>query len=180
MKKIYFVLTNTGTILSRIIRAYTKDEFAHVSISLDSELQQMYSFGRLHPYNAFIGGFVHEYIDKGTFKRFYNTNSKIYELEIENEQYECLKQIIIDFQSNKEKYKFNLIGLLAVGFNIKYQKDNKYYCAEFIKYATEESGIRLDLPDLVRPENFKDIQGKKEIYQGLLREYKPEKEIITI
>jgi len=69
------------------IKKYTKDEFSHVSISLDVDLNEMYSFGRLNPYNAFWGGFVHEYIDKGTFKRFYNTNAKIYSLEITEEKY---------------------------------------------------------------------------------------------
>ncbi len=180
MKKIYFVLTATGTILSKIIRAYTKDEFSHVSISLDKELQHMYSFGRLHPYNAFSGGFVHEYIDKGTFKRFYKTQSVIYEYEIEDKQYDLLKQTVLNFQHKKNSLKFNLIGLLAVGFNIKYQKENSYYCAEFIKFATEQSGIKLNLPEIVRPENFKDIDGKVEIYQGLLRKYIPEKDKITI
>ena len=50
-KKIYIVLTYSGTILSRIIRAYTGDEYSHVSIALDKDLEEMYSFGRLNPYN---------------------------------------------------------------------------------------------------------------------------------
>ncbi len=58
MKKIYIVLTHTGTTLSKIIKTYTKDEFSHVSISLDLELKKMYSFGRLNPYNPFWDGFV--------------------------------------------------------------------------------------------------------------------------
>lgn len=58
MKKIYIVLTHTGTTLSKIIKNYTNDEFSHVSISLDSELKEMYSFGRLNAYNPFWGGFV--------------------------------------------------------------------------------------------------------------------------
>ena len=53
MKQIYIVLTHTGTALSTIIKYYTKDEFSHVSISLDEELEEMYSFGRLNPYNPF-------------------------------------------------------------------------------------------------------------------------------
>ena len=91
MKQIYFVLTRTGTILSKIIIIYTRDEFSHSSIALDQELQQMYSFGRLNPYNAFVGGFVHEYINKGTFKRFKNTKCKIFALDVEEEKYEKLK-----------------------------------------------------------------------------------------
>ena len=81
-RKIYIVLTYTGTILSKIIRVYTKAEFCHVSLSLDKRLNKMYSFGRLNPYNPFIGGFVHEGINIGTFKRFKNTKAEIYEIEV--------------------------------------------------------------------------------------------------
>lgn len=47
MKKVYIVLTNTGTFLSRIVNVYTRKEFSHVSISLDENLNYMYSFGSI-------------------------------------------------------------------------------------------------------------------------------------
>lgn len=97
MKKIYLILTHTGTTLSTIIKCYTKDEFSHVSIALDKELNTMYSFGRLRPSNPFIGGFVHEGIDFGTFKRFKNTQSEIYSLEIADNKYEKIKEEIKKF-----------------------------------------------------------------------------------
>ena len=50
-KKIYILLSFTGTILSRIIRMYTKDKYCHASLSLDKEFNELYSFGRLNPYN---------------------------------------------------------------------------------------------------------------------------------
>ena len=60
MKKIYIMVSYTGTILSNLIRMYTGKEYTHVSISLDIKLHEMYSFGRIHPSNAFVGGFVRE------------------------------------------------------------------------------------------------------------------------
>ena len=84
MKKIYFVVSFTGTILSRMVKVYTNNNYSHVSISLDKELKRMYSFGRLHPYNPILAGFVHESPKKGTYKRFKNTVSEIYEVEITN------------------------------------------------------------------------------------------------
>ena len=107
--KIYIVLTHTGTILSRIVKYYTRRDFSHVSISLDKGLTQMYSFGRLNPYNPFLGGFVHEYVNEGTFKRFKNTTTAIYSLEINEEQYEIIKNNIDKMEQEKEKYKFNII-----------------------------------------------------------------------
>ena len=175
MKQIYFILTNTGTVLSRIIRFFMKDEYAHVSISLDRNLTQMYSFGRLNPYNPFYGGFIHEYIDRGTFKRFSKTKAKIFVLNITEEQYSDLKSKILEFKRTTNKYKFNIIGLFAIYFNIKIQKENYFYCAEFVKYVTETANIDLKLPELVRPENFKNIEGSKAIYSGYLRKYSSEK-----
>lgn len=171
MAKIYIILTHTGTVLSKIIKKYTKDEFSHVSISLDRELNEMYSFGRLNPYNPFWGGFVHEYTNKGTFKRFYKTVTQIYSWKITEEQYESIKKNIEHFKRNKDKYKFNVIGLFAAGFHKKIGKEQSFYCAEFVKYVIEQSGISTGLPDVVRPEDFKYIKELKEIYVGLLQKY---------
>ncbi len=175
MKEIYIVLTHTGTLLSRIIKDFTKDEFSHVSIALDRELKQMYSFGRLHPYNPFWGGFVHEYIDKGTFKRFKKTKAKVYYLRVTEEQYQKIKENIEKISSEKEKYKFNLFGLFAAGFHKKIGKEYSFYCAEFVKYIIEKANIHLNLPEVVKPEDFKQIEELHEVYAGLLRKYKSPK-----
>ncbi len=171
MKKIYIVLTHTGTALSKIIRNYMKDEYTHASISLDEELHEMYSFGRLNPNNPFWGGFVHEYINKGTFKRFYKTKSSIYSLDITEEQYETIKNTIKKIQEEKELYRFNTMGLFAVGFHKKIIKEQSFYCAEFVKYLLEKAKINTKLPEAVRPENFKYINGLQEVYKGLLKNY---------
>ena len=175
MKKIYIVLTHSGTALSKIIKGFTKDEFSHISISLDKELNEMYSFGRLNPYNPFWGGFVHEEIHKGTFKRFYKTKSKIYLLKITEEQYEDLKNNIKQIEQEKEKYKFNIMGLLAVGFHRKIGKTHSFYCAEFVKYVMEKSNINTKLPDIVKPEDFKNLEKAEVIYEGLLKSYQTSK-----
>lgn len=171
MNKIYVVLTRTGTFLSKLIKVYTKDEFTHSSISLDKDLNQMYSFGRLNPYNPFYGGFVHEGINWGTFKRFKRTEVAIYELEISEEKYEKAKKIIEDIEKNKSKYSFNVIGLFLIAIKKKRVKENTFYCAEFVKHILNESEINTKWPDLIRPESFKSIEDKKLIYKGLLREY---------
>lgn len=151
MKKIYIVLTHTGTTLSKIIKTYTKDEFSHVSIALDNKLQEMYSFGRLHPYNPL---FVHEYIDKGTYKRFYKTMARVYSYEVTEEQYEKLKNNIKQIEANKEDYKFNIVGLVAVGFHKKIGKEKSFYCAEFVKYVIEKANIDMNLPTIIKPEDW--------------------------
>ena len=158
--------------LSRIIKKYTKDEFSHCSIALDIELKEMYSFGRLNPYNAFWGGFVHEYIDKGTFKRFFRTVARVYSLEVTDEQYDAIKNKIYKIQEEKENYQFNVLGLFAAGFHKKIGKEHSFYCSEFVKYVIESAKVQTGLPDIVKPEDFKNIKGLQEVYSGLLRKYK--------
>lgn len=175
MKNVYIVLTHTGTLLSRMIKQYTKAEFTHCSIALDIELKEMYSFGRLNPYNPFWGGFVHEYVHKGTFKRFYNTKTKIYSLEVTEEQYEKMLEIIKHVEKHKDNYSFNYLGLFAAGFHKKVNKNKAFYCSEFVKYILESSGVKTGLGEVAKPEDFKKANGLDEIYEGLLRKYRVKK-----
>lgn len=79
----------------------------------------MYSFGRLNPRNPLIGEFVQEYKYKGTFKRFFNTKARILELDVSGEQYRKMEKAIKKVYRHKEKYKFNVIGLLSTGLHKK-------------------------------------------------------------
>ena len=173
MKKIYIVLTYTGTNLSKIIKMYTGDKFSHVSIALDEELKQMYSFGRLNPYNPFFGGFVHEDINSGTFGRFKKTKSAVYSLEVDDEEYERMQGIIKNIQEAKTPYRFNTIGLFAVALKLRIQQKNSFYCAEFVKHVLENSGLETNLPEIIRPDDFKYIENLKLEYEGKFRDYKP-------
>ncbi len=173
MRKIYLIQSCTGTVLSDIIKGYTKNQYTHISISLDKELNEMYSFGRLNPYNPFWGGFVHEYVDKGTFARFYNTDSAIFELEVTDEQYEKVKQKIGYVEKNKESYKFNIAGLFMVAANKRRVKKNTFYCAEFVRYVLKRSKINTKvLPKIIKPQDFSKLEGLSLVYEGKLRNYR--------
>ena len=171
MKKVYILLTYTGTVLSKVIKIYTRDEFSHVSISLDKELNKLYSFGRLNPYNPFIGGFVHEGIHHGTFKRFKKTRSFLYSLEVTNKEFYEINKIIKKISKNREKYHFNILGLFLVAFKRKRNKKDYFYCAEFVKFILEKSGGVKSLPEIIKPDDFLNINNKKIEYKGLLSEY---------
>ena len=172
MKEIYIVLTHTGTILSGIVKFYTKKKYTHVSIGLDSELKELYSFGRLNPYNAFKGGFVHEELNKGTFARFKNTMGALYSLKVTDDQYNNIVENINFVKENKYKYKFNIIGLFFVSINKKIQREDTFYCAEFVKYILETSLNKKLLPEIIKPMDFIKLNNIELIYEGLLNKYK--------
>lgn len=172
MKKIYFILTDAGTILGKIIKLKTGRKYTHVSISLDENLNEMYSFSRIKPYNCFIGGFVHERPNCVSYKRFKKTEALIKYMEITDYQYEKLKEQIVLFKRNKKIYKFNVLGLAYILFNKKIHRKNHFYCAEFLKHVLQNANIRVNLPEMPRPENFEDLKYAKPIYRGLLNNYR--------
>lgn len=173
MKKVYIVLAHTGTILSRIIKIVTGAEYTHASIALDEDLEKMYSFGRKYSYIAFIGGFVKEGNSFGTFKRFYNTEISVYELEVTNEQYEKACERIEYVKEHKDEYRFNILGLALAGINKKVSREKTFYCAEFVRAVLEKSGVDTsELPKVIKPEHFKELVGVKLIYKGLFKTYK--------
>lgn len=171
MSKIYIVLTYSGTFLSKLVKIYTQKEYSHVSLALDENLKEMYSFGRLNPYNPFFAGFVRESPKFGTFKRFNKTKTKIYSLDVDERQYENICRIIKKIDLDKKHYKFNIIGLLAVALHLKIKREKSFYCAEFVKYVFDNSNLQIDLPELVKPTDFANIKGSNEVYTGMLNEY---------
>ena len=171
MKKIYIILTQTGSVVSQIVKVYTRKKYGHVSISLDRELKNMYSFGRLKATNPFIGGFVHESQKHGTFYKFKDTTATIYSLEIEDEKYEKLKNEIDTFKKTRREYSFNAIGLFAVAAHLKIKRKNKYYCAEFVQELLQRAGVHNEFPNIIKPEDFLKIPGLKLEYDGYLRDY---------
>lgn len=170
MESIYLVLTATGTLFSRCIGLYTKARYNHVSLCLDSGINEFYSFGRKIRWFPLIGGFVVEHTDSGLFKAIGKTTCAIYRLDIYDEKYEALRKSVDVFVSNKKKYGYNLIGLLGIMINMPLKRKNKYFCTQFVASMLQESGIH-DFgkdPSLVTPHDFYNIAELIPVYEGKL------------
>ena len=59
-----------------------------------------------------------------------------------------------------------------MALNKKIHFKHSFYCAEFVKYLLEKSGIETNLPEIIKPEDFKKLKGVKKQYMGELRKYK--------
>ncbi len=173
-KKIYIVLTYTGTWLSRLIKIFSRKEYSHSSIGLDLELYELYSFGRTIPTNPFSGGFVNEDPEDGTFKLFNETNAAIYSLDVTEEEYIKIKEYIEKFKHSSIEYKFNLLGIISARFNIPFNRGTKYFCSQFVSSALLYSGVYDFKKDtaIVAPMDLKNIPNLELVYEGKLRDYR--------
>lgn len=167
------VLTRTNTMMSRFIQIFKNDEYTHAAISLDKELNHMYSFGRRNTNNPFIGRFKKEDINEGIYKFSSTLPGAIIEVEVSKQQYELAKAILDDFIYHSELYKYNYMGLLHSLLNIPVCSDYSFLCSEFVYHILKESGIAdLNISrNLVRPQSLLNIEGRL-IYKGNLKEIK--------
>ena len=131
--KIYVVISQTGTVLSRFLKLVTRAPYNHVSLALSRDLQTMYSFGRVNPYNPFLGGFVRESPSYGTFKRFSKTKVMVLEISVSLEVFERIRHRLDEMLAEQEKYHYNYIGLGLAAFHIRWQQKYRFYCSEFVK-----------------------------------------------
>ena len=171
-KQLYIVISQTGTILSRLLKIFTGAKYNHAYISLSRDLQQMYSFGRRHPYNPFWGGFVKESPNTGTFKRFHKTKAVILSVDIDEQKYTELCALLQKMHLQRKNYHYNYLGVCLAAFRIAYKKQNCYYCSEFVKdmlLKGEVDGAEMLRP-IVQPIHFFALP-HKQLYCGRLSEY---------
>jgi len=131
-KSVYVILSQTGTVFSRALKFFTHAEYNHASLSLTPDLSKMYSFGRLNPYNPFIGGFVEEGKDVGTFKRFDQTKAIVIELKVSEEKYNAIKYFIEYFVKHKLEFRYNYWGIFFACFKKSHTSSKRFYCSEFV------------------------------------------------
>lgn len=173
MKKIYIILTQTGTLMAKTLKKITKDRFNHSSICLKDDFKEFYSFGRKYSYLMLPGGFVIETVFTRVFGRFKEVPCLILEKEITDTQYEEINKIINDFKENSHKYSYAIISLLFANTHFSFVRKNKFFCSQFV--ATMLNNIGIDtpkVPEHMHPVDFINIDGIKIIYDGDLKKWR--------
>lgn len=170
---IYILLSHSGSVFSKLISAYTRGKYSHVSIALDKDLRELYSFGRLKPYNPIIGGFVREDIINGTYGRFPQTRCVLYSLKVNEIQYHKVHKNLNSFKRESEKYGYNFLGLIGAMFHHPIQRRYSYFCSQFVSELLQNSDIRIidKHPGLTGPMDFLGCQELEFVYEGYLNIY---------
>lgn len=174
-KKIYVILSQTGSIVSKIIHIFSHRKYNHASLSLDDSLDKMYSFARKYTHCPFIGAFVTESKGKGTLKYFKDTECVVLEMEVSEDTFEKISARVEDMLKNSDKYKYNYKGLFAGIIKKHYTVENKYYCSEFVKSVLEDSGAieKGKISEIAYPHEFLSLEKAVKIYEGKLNDYIP-------
>lgn len=172
-RKLYLLLSHTGSFVSKCINLYTKDPYTHASISLDEQLDNMYSFGRLKPHNPLIAGFVKEDVDNGTYRRFLDTTCALYSININDDQFNLIQKELDRFINSDVKYGYNLLGMFGFMFNRPIARKNSYFCSQFVAEVLQNSGINIvdKAACMTAPNDFRLSNQVELVYEGNLFDY---------
>lgn len=167
--KIYIMISFTHSVLGKIIKAYTKERYVHVSIITNKDASHGYSFGRKNLHNPFIGGFVIENYDEW-FEKFPNAYCRILELEVKEKAYYEILNKISHFEKNAENYSYNILGLFLRFFGKGFSFKNKYFCSQFVSHVLKEAHVMdFDKEDtLVTAKDFRENNRFNIVYEGSL------------
>lgn len=166
---IFIVNSYTGTPFGKVIAAYTKSEYNHSSISLDSSLSKLYSFN--------LSGFVQESLD--LFISL-NKNSRIQVrcLFVEKTDIMKIKERLDYLWSYKDKAKYNIENIINIILNKPTQTSQdslSMICSEFVSWILSFADIKLldKSFNLVTPKDLSKIQSPKLylLYEGYCRDY---------
>ena len=180
-KYVYVIVSQTGTILSRVLKLMTRAKYNHASIAFDPALKTMYSFGRLHAYNPFIAGLVRESLHHGTFHRFKNTDAIILTLAVDPKTHEQMLADVRAMYRDKKNYHYNYLGLCYAFFGVKKQYARTFYCSEFVEHMLKKYQLAAFDPEaIIKPMDLCAIRGGRVIYRGRLQNFLPAKAARTV
>ncbi|MFC5464976.1 hypothetical protein [Lederbergia graminis] len=168
--EVYILLTDTGTLFTKMIKMFTRDQLNHASISFSQTLDKTYSFGRKKPANPFIGGFVEENLNCKLFNR---ATCAVYKCQISSDDYEKMIEFVQQIEEEQQQYKYNFLGLFSVLLKKEWNRGNAYFCSEFVATTLKQGGISIKSKpaNLVKPKDIIYSGQFQCIYEGQLRNY---------
>lgn len=183
--RIYIVTSYCGTVASKLIRnraklkfwnRYLGDGYSHVSLSLNDTLDDMLSFARIKLHNPLVAGLVRENIRTDVFA-FHPKHAKIavFEIPVTIEQYNGIKESMEFAWRNRNKLKYNFLGLcsmLITGRGVARQ--NHYLCSQWVSEVLIYNGISLfgdKKPVHIRPFDMYIALKDYMVFEGYITSY---------
>lgn len=173
---VYVLCVHTGTLLANAIKKATGSHFSHCTISFDSSLKNMYSFGRKTKLTELSNGsFVKESIHNPPYTNEGVTYA-LYCIPVTGSQLAAMKKRLEYFVKNKTKFRYDFAGLFKNFFGIADNPEQRWFCSRFVAdiiNAGTEPGQKpmIREPSLMRPEDFLYTNFALYVTSGLIKDY---------
>ncbi len=174
MEKIYIGLVSTPGFFADMVRRTIDQDYVHVVVGLDPDLNEAYSIGRRDPRIPIISGFERE--DKcRILQKFPEAKYMIYELECTSEQKKAITDRLHSDMEQRFRIHYAIIGLPYLILEKEFYQHNHYTCSSYASRMLEQCGIKLFDKhfSLVTPKDFYEYGKGAAIFEGYLREITP-------
>ncbi len=173
MKKIYIIQMHTKTIPAKFIRFFTHYNYSHIAISFDKSCNIIYSAGRKKYNTVLDAGFVEESKNGLFFKKFFDTNCRIFELEVTDKQFRKLQKNILYMKKHEELFKYDYLGIILRFFKLPINFKDRYVCSYLVAKLLQDSGVYNFHKELyfIEPKDFEKMPNTQVIYKGNFIKY---------
>ena len=170
---VFIVNSHIGTTFGKMITAFTHSTYAHSSISIDSSLENLYSFNR--------EGFVKESLS--AFKKI-NENAPLQVscIFVKKNDISVIKERLDYLWSNKDKTKYAIDNIINIIFNrpMETAKDSlNMVCSQFVTWVLSFADIKLmdKSLNLITPKDLANLHNPKVyvLFEGVVKDYDKKK-----
>lgn len=97
-------------------------------------------------------------------------NYQMYRLQVAKSDYLRVKKLLSEMYSHRERYRYNILGMLSVYFNYPLRRRGHYFCSQFVAETLQSCGVVEFDKDtaLVRPMDFSHISGLQLVSEGVI------------
>ena len=177
---VYIILYAHDSLVGKSIRRLTNQPYSHASVSFDTSMNNIFTFGNRYIYNEDKEIYYRKFgAGRESFKKIDGkwsyppkTPYVIYCLWLPKENIDRMKKRIHEIYNKPDAYRFSYDGLVKFYLNMSSESTNKMFCSQFVASLLAYGGMDLDkLPSLYSPYQLKDIKDVRYVESGLLKDF---------
>ena len=180
---VYIILYAHNSLVAKSIRRVTNEPYSHASISFDTSMQNIFTFGNKMvkiselEYKRKIGTGRESFLAKDAMWTYpKETPYEIYTVFITKENIVRMKKRVHEIFDNPEKYRFNIAGLIRYYLGLASESNSKMFCSQFVASLLAIGAVDLErLPSMYSPYELKDIRNVIFVERDILKNYNRKK-----
>jgi len=156
-KHISMILTQFNDPFSRFVKVAAKQEYTHISLGLEG-YEEAFTFN----FNGFA-------LEK-SYKLLNRKKTIRLVLEVSDEEYEIIENQVINFQKQRDLFKYTRFGVVMCVFGIPLVMKNRYFCSQFVAEVLKNAGIKLTRKSsLYLPQNlYEELLDNKHVIDKMI------------
>lgn len=131
------IFVSGNSLLGKTIKKVLSIDYSHAAISLDSDLNRIYSFNNRHGFDGLAYESLKQYLKDGVDK------IAVYTFFVSKDRYSALEKNLDYYSLFRNKTSYSVENLLSMPLNIPVQFNMKMVCSQFVDRLLKISDIDI-------------------------------------